>query len=340
MVILQEKENLVLRNLLNETKILFPILDVEYGYRYPAIEKAFKGSPEEITEILNRLHEKGFLSKRPQSVIIKCPHCGKYGVIGLIRCPTCNGGTLNRYEVLQHRPCGYTGSEEEFTTEREYICPYCKIRLKNLGEDYEKIGSWYKCNDCGATFGEPKEILYSTSCKQEFAWSEASTERTYVYEINEKQVREQIPETGLERTESLFQEQWETFIPSRLNGKSGVQHVFTFSLLGKEEPVADKKVVVDVEYGSEPIAENAVMNLFSKCLDVNPDLPVLIAVPKLSQSANDLSKTYDIRVLEGEGIEESLEQLKTLVDSFFKIGVEEKKRKRRRRKKQKPVVEK
>ncbi len=69
------------------------------------------------------------------------------------------------------------------------ICPKCGKEIRQIGVDYRKVGSWYKCSN-GHFFGQPSLALKCSECHQEFLMNEAKLETLHQYKLTEKGQRQ------------------------------------------------------------------------------------------------------------------------------------------------------
>lgn len=296
----QKRETLMLKSLLKETRYLKPVFDFNFGYRYTVVEETLGLPPREVRRVLDKLSEEGFLEKSVYRVVLKCPVCGMHALVTLVSCAACGGNRLERRELVQHYSCGYSGFKDEFEVAEESTCPYCHEKIAEKRGEFGEKGVLYRCLDCGETFGEPNDTWFCAGCGIEFSGEKAEIENIYVYEINVGKVRSELPEIGIEGIEDVFGDVADVFIPGCVTGKSGVKYDFSALLVGKKGSLAGKRAVINGEFSAEEVSEDAVTRFFAKFVDVGSCLPLLIAIPRLSDGARELAKAYNIMVIEGE----------------------------------------
>ena len=91
-----------------------------------------------------------------------------------------------------------------------------------------------------------------------------------------------------------FKELQEIHAPSRVVGKSGVEHTFTFSA----GPSANPTIVGDVVLGSGDKDETKVLSLFIRVYDVGVKRSILCVSPRLTPEASRLARVYNILTVE------------------------------------------
>lgn len=102
---------------------------------------------------------------------------------------------------------------------------------------------------------------------------------------------------------------------STIGEKSGIQH--NFSLIAKkkfgdrEKIAAIDHAVGDIEVGVSPL----ILYIY-KISEVKVDLPIFVAIPKLSETARRIAQGYNLLVI--EGIPQKKEQLAILHDEIQK----------------------
>jgi len=308
-----EKEKLVLRELLKESKFITPVLDEKYGLRFLSFEKALGASPEEAKEILEKLTEEGFLRKRLFAVIRKCIYCDAQTFIIIERCPECRSRRIKFNTIIQHTECGYSGAKEEFGSGDRMVCPFCGKTLANA-ESYKVLGYWYKCLDCDATFSEPIHTLVCVNCRNEMELEESDVRPVYEYEIVEKKVESEIPTIEMGRIEEILGNEWRIEYPSSIVGKSGISHVFTAIIRGNTDRNKDKEIIIDLNMGVSEVGEDAITRFYAKSVDIGSKSVYLVAIPKLSDRAKKIAETLNIRYVEGSTVEEAFMTLKRIIE--------------------------
>jgi Zn finger protein HypA/HybF involved in hydrogenase expression len=70
--------------------------------------------------------------------------------------------------------------------EGELICPNCMKRLKQVGVDYKKLESWFRCSN-GHLFDNPILSFRCPKCNEDFNIDAANLKKLYWYQITEGQ---------------------------------------------------------------------------------------------------------------------------------------------------------
>jgi len=311
----------LLRGLLEsggKTEIL-PTYDPSFGFRYKALESAFDEnvSPAEAEELLERLNHLEILRKHFFDTVSACPVCGSTFLTLHYRCPKCTSRHIVKTGLTEHIPCGNIEEREKYYSGHwKPTCPKCGARLAE-GE-YRDMGLWYICRECGEKFEHPHLNLICRKCDTQFTTQTAVVREISKYSLNpdkEQEVRQNV--TSLESINELLTELgFSVEMPASVIGeKSGIQH--NFSLIAKkmfgsrENIVAIDHAVGDIEVGASPLI------LYTyKISEVKVDLPIFVAIPKLSEAAKRIAQGYNLLVI--EGIPQNEEQLAMLQDEIQK----------------------
>jgi len=148
-------------------------LESEDGYSYPEIDAILETSSKETIKILNELYKEGILKRKFYDKIFACKECGSFKVKIGPQCPICKCSNISKSRAIEHFECGYVGREEDFRTEKGYVCPKCGKKLKQIGVDYSRVGTLYECQECKETFSEPAHMLRCMKCGAVFPPEEA-----------------------------------------------------------------------------------------------------------------------------------------------------------------------
>jgi hypothetical protein len=316
---ISDTDKLALTVLFEKRLNLVPVFDDELGYKYPEAEALFEMPHRKILEKLNSLSKMGYLNKNLCATILKCPKCNDYKLRLRLQCPYCCSFRLAKGVSMKHYPCGYVGFEEEFLEQNRYVCPKCHTPLEKLGIDHMKVGTWYRCVDCGKTFGEPKELIYCSVCDKGFEREELVLEPIYSFAINEENVQEVLLDIDLSAIKKVFSDRWVVEMPAKVVGESEVPHLFTAALTSKG-PVG-KRVLMDVDYATTHVTTDAVMRFFAKVADVKPDMAILVGIPKFDEGAKKLAETYRIKVLEAKRFVHVLDRLDKCLNEISREDV-------------------
>ena len=95
---------------------------------------------------------------------------GNYRFYVQLVCPACKSPNITKTQIIHHKTCGYTGAREEFERyavrlnvnvigeagEPALVCPACGTRLRDLGVDYDVVGTAYYCYNCQTLISKPE----------------------------------------------------------------------------------------------------------------------------------------------------------------------------------------
>lgn len=309
----------LLRNLLESGKeaMIRPTYDPSFGFRYETVESAFDQNvqPGQPEEFLERLYHYGILEKSFFDTVSACPVCGSTSVTLHYRCPKCKSRHVVKTGLTEHIPCGNIDEKDKYNQGHLLpTCPKCGARL--VEGEYRDMGIWYICRVCGEKFEHPNLDLICRSCDNQFTIQTAIVREISKYALNsdkEQEIRQNV--TSLESINELltkldFSVEMST---SAIGEKSGIQH--NFSVIAKKKFGDREKIVVidhavgDIEVGASPL----ILYIY-KISEVKVDLPIFVAIPKLSETARRIAQGYNLLVI--EGIPQEKKQLAILYDEI------------------------
>ncbi len=283
--------------------------DATYGCRYPEVEKIV-GSVEGSAALLEKLATDGVLTKKLVNKFSSCPICHSPNVATLPLCPYCKSFNIDEHILLEHLRCGYIGPDSQFMREGRLLCPKCKEHLMKEGEDYRKIGVWFECQECKKRFSEPLAPQQCRNCNATFQIKDADMVECYSYilsgeaGVKAKRFKVLSPISALLRSVGYSVES-----RGRIEGKSGVSHIFDLSAAKGEE-----RLLMDVVRSETEVGEQSVITMFAKVYDLPPpSRGVLVAMPHLGKTARQLANLYQITIIEGGDAEEVTAKLKEIL---------------------------
>lgn len=273
---------------------------------YPEVEEQLGIDVYCATRLLGDLHRLGYLRREFHDKIQFCPACNSQDLKLVSLCPNCHSRFLLRRRLVEHKSCGYTGSEDEFARNGVYACPKCRVELVLAGADYENKGIRYVCGDCNATVEQPDEEWACSSCRRSFGKMDLREEVLYRYRVNEAQVArlrvERIPKSRVR--DFLAREGYDIQETVRTTGKSGAEH--EIDLLGtKRAGPLEHRIVVGFATAEETVESEEVIKLYAKAYDVNAQDIIMVASPRLSDDAMSFARHYHIRVFDSEQLNRS-----------------------------------
>lgn len=144
---------------------LAPLVDPRSDalYRYPLLEAYSEGEEAQIW--LSTLLRRGWLEQTEVvDRIRRCRRCHSGHLNYVDVCPECDAVDIVANESLHCFVCGHVGQRDTFTREGALVCPNCYTRLRHIGVDYDRPLETHACNQCMASFSEPKVIAGCLSC--------------------------------------------------------------------------------------------------------------------------------------------------------------------------------
>jgi hypothetical protein len=293
------------------TKII-PEYDIttKQGYRYPEVDTILETQSEETVKILNDLYEEGILKREFYDKIFQCQKCGSFQVKLNPVCPNCNSFNLSKDRTIEHLECGHVDFEENFKTEKGYVCPKCGKELKQIGVDYSRPGILYKCRDCNEIFGEPLDRWRCMKCLSTFPRMEIKEKDIYTYTLNDA-VRDKIlleirPKRQIE--EFLKRGGYDVQSSTRIAGRSGMKHeVDIFAV--KKSGIFEHKIIIGLSSAEHEVGPEEVLRLFAKAQDIGVHESVLIAIPKASKDTKFFAAYHGIRCIEASELDQALKEL-------------------------------
>jgi len=294
----------LLRSLLEKGKNpeIVPVYDPTIGFRYKAAESAFdkSASPLEVEELLDRLHHLDILSKDFYETVSACPVCSATALTLHYRCPRCGSHHVAKTSLTEHIPCGNIDEKEKYYKAGwKPVCPKCGAPL--VEGEYRDMGLWYSCRECGEKFEHPQLNLICRKCENEFSIQTSAIREISKYVLNpdkEQEIKQNV--TSLASIEELLTELGFSveIAATAVGEKSGIQH--NFSLMATKK-VGDrtKLVAVDHAVASTEVGAHPLILFTFKITEVKVDLPVFVAIPKLSETAKRIAQGYNVLLIEG-----------------------------------------
>lgn len=291
---------------------VYPIFDLNYGYRYPDVEEIV-GNPESAKKFLKNLYDAGILKKELYDKVIQCPKCGSVNVSMHYCCPKCSSINIKKASLIEHTKCGYIDSEETFRANDKLICPKCRRELMKVDVDYVRAGVWCICNNCSKSFDTPSPSHFCRDCHRIFTFDDAVCEDAYIYSLSENVTQKVY--RGLTTLITMFLQNcgFEVESPGLLDGKSGLSHMFDI-VARRSVGVIQNVIVIDLATASDDaVSQDFVTAMFGKVYDSAPNKAFLIAFPKLEESGKKLSSRYNIDLIEAKNRDDVVNALKALI---------------------------
>jgi predicted RNA-binding Zn-ribbon protein involved in translation (DUF1610 family) len=290
----------LLRKLLEdgENEEIIPIYSPALGFEYKTT-----CTPQETNdecklqrETLENLTQLGILKKTFYDSVSICPNCQSTLLTLHNRCPKCKSHNVQKTSLTEHIPCGYIDQRNKYLNDR---CPKCGELL--VEGQYRNMGRWYICQECGEKFENPEFDLKCQKCSKTFLIKEAQVTDIPKFSLNlarKKEIRQNV--ASLENIKKLLSElNFNVQIPGLIVGqKSGMTH--HFSLIAKKQ-VNEQEIVIALDHSvSETEIQPSPLILYIyKTSEIKVDVPIFVAVPKLSETTHQIAQGHNILIVEG-----------------------------------------
>jgi len=138
---------------------------------------------EGVFEALDLLHDNDLVEKTKAFSTVACPKCGLPPEELYLACPVCNSRELVKGEVIEHHKCHHIDFKSNFVDEKgNFVCPKCGEKLNQIGVDYVKVGTSYRCSNSHMS-SSPEHRYICKKCEEEFSEDESKLITLYKYHI-------------------------------------------------------------------------------------------------------------------------------------------------------------
>src|SRR6266704_3421503 len=127
---------------------LVPSFDLSQTARYPEVEEVVDGDTTAAKQLVEKLWDVGIFKRKFHEKILVCPSCLSANV------------------------------------SNDYVCPKCNKELIEAGVDYQKLGAWFQCSQCGKRSDLPSPIHRCRSCGHIFTIKDTGFVNIYSYRIS------------------------------------------------------------------------------------------------------------------------------------------------------------
>ena len=103
--------------------------------------------------------------------------------------------------------------------------------------------------------------------------------------------------------------------PARLVGSSGAEYWAPLSAIGPD----GKTIMVEIFVSHDLVDEEPVISAYAKILDTSPSQTFLLVMPKANRAANELAKSYGIKLIEGVSVDDLIMEFIIEFDRVFPI---------------------
>ncbi len=310
----------LLRTLLkngNNTEII-PIYDPNLGFIYKTAEQAFEEevSQERVMNLLGRLTRIGVLERRFFETVSTCPHCESTVMTLHYHCPKCKSHNVTKTNLTEHIPCGLIIERDKFIDGK---CPRCHDSLTE--NQYRDMGRWYICRACNEKFVHPNLKINCRKCNKTFTIEESKVLEIPKFALNpiqKEEIRQNV--ASFQSVKNLLEAfDFQVEIPGMAIGqKSGMKHGFT--LMARKD-IQEEEIVVALDHAvSETDVQSSPLILFIyKTSEVKVDIPIFIAIHKLSDTAKKIAQGHQILLIEGSPeSQETIDKIKTEIEFRIK----------------------
>ncbi len=282
----------------NTDQDLIPTYYPEIGYVYEKVNQILqeKTPPQKTLNILNRLARLNILQKSFFDSAAACPNCQSTTMTVHNRCPKCKSHNIFKTSLTEHIPCGFIGEQEQYAQAR---CPKCGNFLTET--DHRNMGRWYLCRECEEKFEEPHVEYLCRRCARTFSIEEAKTVEVSRYSLNPKkklEIRQAV--AGIENACDVLKTLGFTVeMPGLAIGKqSGMQHQFS-AIAKKQDGKTETTITIDHAVGEPDVQASPLILYIYKISEVEVNLPIFIAIPKLGETAKKIVQGRNILLVEG-----------------------------------------
>lgn len=285
------------------------------GFSYDLVKEALNLDGGQAKALLDHYASINVFRKSLRDQLLRCTKCESHFVHARLYCPFCNSMSVEKSFLIEHYACGALRKREDFITASGSLkCPVCGRELKEAGVDYRYAGAWFSCSDCKRQFNAPVAKFICRKCGAELSIDEVEISLVHVYVAEESVVKLVSKEISLISPLSDFLRQLglESSSPGSVAGRSGVAH--SFDLVARAAGKSPSPLLaIDVSKSAEGASELEAIAMFAKIADADVSTPVLVAMPRMSDTGKRLASTYGINVIEAGSLDELFAKLKELL---------------------------
>jgi len=312
----RSSQNLLRRLIKNGNNAeIIPSYDPNLGFIYKTAQQAFEEeiSHKKVIAFLERLTRLGILEKRFFDTVSTCPHCESTAMTLHYHCPKCKSHNLVKTNLTEHIPCGFIIEREKYVNGN---CPRCGDPL--VENQYRDMGRWYICRDCNEKFEHPDLQINCRKCNRIFTIEESKVLEIPKFILNtiiKNEIKQNI--ASLQNISKLLQDlKFHVEIPGIAIGqKSGMKH--QFSLIARKE-IQGEEIIIALDHAvSESEVQSSPLILYIyKTSEVKVDIPIFIAIHKLSEKAKKVAQGHQILLIEGSTeSQETIDRIKIEIES-------------------------
>lgn len=256
-------------------------------------------------DILKTLQGLGIVREETFDYVRICSRCSHHGMVVKVACPVCNSTNTYQGKVIEHLSCGNTDLESKFQAgEGGLLCPKCKKKLRAIGVDYVKPGSYCACLSCKALSPEGRMQFVCLNCGSSLSKEEMSLQPLSAFVVDHEAVARYLDKTGfqfhLAVVEALRRKGIKAAPRAAIVGSSQVQH--TFDIVGyRGDEILEPAIAVEIEKSAGLIEPESLLNFLARCLDAKVERKVVVGVPGFTDGARKLAGAHGIQIIESSG---------------------------------------
>lgn len=280
---------------------------------YPQLQSILGEHALEADSILARMAAAGVLVETLADKVPACPECNSKQVSSRYLCPQCYSFDITRSFLFEHLKCGKVASDDTFRKGSEYVCPKCQTVLHNFGVEFRAIGAWYKCNHCNNSFNATVHSHFCRPKHHQFTPDRARLIPIYEYKINTRiinEIRNQVLVYG-DLIAFLEDSGLTVIAPQTLPGKLEPR-TFDLAVNSKGRWGAQKILVMDIINSESGIGSDDVREFAAKVRDAKPTVSYLVAIPKLTDEARDVSRNLKLTIVEASSMKDAMSSIRDL----------------------------
>ena len=274
------------------------------NYTYKAIEEIDHKIDQR--ELLDALMAKGYLEPVLLETVLVCPKCKRPSAYAVMSCQRCGSLKITRDRLIEHKPFGHLHPESKFQKEGKLVCPTCNKVLKG-SDDIKFVGTWFTCINCG---DKTNKSSFKFECV--FDQTVFSSNDSEIWEVYKYTLGKQAPPITVSGERSSIMEMIRLDYPQlsikediSVAGKSGVSHVFDFSV----SAAGGMEVLIDIKSAEGAVGNTEILAGYAKMLDTSAKDYVIVILPSLDPSGKALAESYRIQYVEASSVEDAKNKL-------------------------------
>jgi predicted RNA-binding Zn-ribbon protein involved in translation (DUF1610 family) len=265
----------------------------EYQLPYQMSERFNNSVPKEHLLTLTQLD---ILSKKFHATVAACPKCESIKLTMHNRCPLCKSHDIEKTNLTEHILCGYIDQRNNYINDR---CPKCGEILSD--KETRNMGRWYLCKSCNDKFENPELDVLCHNCGKSFSTKEAHILEVPKFTLNPsriKEIRQNV--ASLEDIQTLLKKlNFDVKMPGLAIGeKSGIHHHFS---LTATKLINQKEIMIALDHAvsETEVSQSPLILYIYKTSEIQVDIPIFVAMPKLNDTAKKIAQGRQILVVEG-----------------------------------------